>query len=94
MNTQNVVKTSLMILFMEILGISVGLGGGFVHILTLVSSGLNPRVAAVTIMFLGLFSPPFSVLTLSVQNLIKIDFALWLTMFSVCGTVVGNVIIQ
>lgn len=68
---------------------ALGLGGGSIYNPALLSLGCNPRVAGSTGMYLVLFSAFNSVIVNYLYGSIDIPYGLWISLWSMIGTVIG-----
>ena len=68
---------------------ALGLGGGSIYNPALLQMGCNPRVAGQTGMYLVLFSSLNSVIVNYLYGSIDIPYGLWISFWSMIGTIIG-----
>ena len=68
---------------------ALGLGGGSIYNPALLSLGVHPKVSGATGMFLVLFSTVNSVLIDWINGFLDIKYALWISSYSLIGSIVG-----
>lgn len=68
---------------------ALGLGGGSIYNPALLTMGVHPRVAGSTGMYLVLFSTINSVTVYIINDELMIYYGLWISVFSVIGTIGG-----
>ena len=71
---------------------TLGLGGGVIFNPALMTLGFHAQVSSATGMFLVIFSVLSSVITNIVAENFKIDYSLWLGLFSILASVFGTFI--
>ena len=86
-------KLNILHSIFDVIGTAVGLGGGFLHNVTLLSYNLNPKVVVSTVLYMGVYIPTFAGLQFIVQGLVKYDYTLWLGMFVILGTITGTLVV-
>ena len=71
---------------------ALGLGGGSIYNPALLSLGVHPKVSGATGMFLVLFSTVNSVLIDWINGFLDIKYALWISSFSLVGSILGMMV--
>ena len=56
----NILKLNILHSICEMIGTAVGLGGGFLHNVLLLSFNLNPKVVVSSVLYMGVYIPTFA----------------------------------
>ena len=86
-------KQTIMLISVALLGgmlaAIVGIGGGVIYSPLLLELGIPPKVASSTAMMLVLYTSMSNVIQFAINQAIIYQFAVWLSVWIVCGTLLG-----
>ena len=72
----------------------VGVGGGIIYNPLLLSLGIPPQVSSATAMYIVLYNNFSASTQYIISSKLNWDFALWLSIFAIIGTILGLFVIN
>jgi H+/gluconate symporter-like permease len=73
---------------------ALGLGGGSIFNPLLLSMGVPPKVASASGMYMIIFATGSSTVAYILNDMLNLDYSLWVGGFNICGTVIGMITLE